>query len=101
MFIVNICCPVCGVINLGINRNQAIFLHNQKSSQKCRYTLFFISNTFISNARLKLATNQEKAKQYPEDELLLFENYSLSSSRHHSKIIGDILKNVQKTSASV
>ena len=27
---------------------------------------FFISNTFISNARLKLAKNQAKAKQHPE-----------------------------------
>ena len=53
---------------------------------------FFISNTFISNARLKLAKNQAKAKQHPEDELLVFENYSLSLStlsiknnRRHSK----------------
>ena len=42
------------------------------------YTRFFISNTFISSARLKLAKNQGKAKQ--QAELLLFENYSLSSS---------------------
>ena len=34
----------------------------------------------ISNARLKLAENQAKTKQHPEAELLLFENYSLSSS---------------------
>ena len=40
---------------------------------------FFISNTFISNARLKLAKNQANAKQHPEVELLLFENYSHSS----------------------
>ena len=39
------------------------------------YTLFFISNT-----RLKVAKNQAKAKQYPEAELLLFENYWLASS---------------------
>ena len=37
---------------------------------------FFISNTFISNARLKLAKNQANAKQHPEAELSLFENYS-------------------------
>ena len=43
-------------------------------------TRFFISNTFISNARLKLAKNQAKAKQHPEAELLLFQNYWLSSS---------------------
>ena len=32
-------------------------------------TRFFISSTFIRNARLKLAKNQAKAKQHPEDEL--------------------------------
>ena len=36
-------------------------------------TRFFISNTFISNARLILAKNQAKAKQHPEAENLLFE----------------------------
>ena len=41
---------------------------------------FFISNTFISNVRLKLAKNQVIAKQHPEIELLLFENYLHSSS---------------------
>ena len=44
------------------------------------YTLSFITNTFISNARLKLAKNQAKAKQQSEAELLLFENYSHPSS---------------------
>ena len=39
----------------------------------------FISNTFISNARLKLPKNRVKAKQHSEAELLLSENYSLSS----------------------
>ena len=32
-------------------------------------TRFFTSNTFTSNARLKLAKNQENAKQHPEAEL--------------------------------
>ena len=41
------------------------------------YTLYLISNTFISNARLKMAKTQENAKQHPEAELLLFENYSI------------------------
>ena len=41
---------------------------------------FFISNTFISNARLKLAKNQANAKQHPEAELLTSENYWHSSS---------------------
>ena len=31
---------------------------------------------FISNTRLKLAKNQVKAKQHPEAELLLYENYT-------------------------
>ena len=56
-------------------------------------TPFLISNTFISNARLKLAN--------PEAELLPFENYLLFYQRYHSKIIRDIIKNVQKTSTSV
>ena len=43
------------------------------------YTRFFISNTFISSARLKLAKNQGKPKQ--QAELLLFEKYSVSSSK--------------------
>ena len=47
--------------------------------------LFFISNTFKSNASLKLAKNQAKAKQHLEAKLLLFENYSLSSSTLSSK----------------
>ena len=42
------------------------------------YTLFYIRNTFISKAKLKLTKNQTKAK--PEAELFLFENYSLSLS---------------------
>ena len=44
-------------------------------------THFFINNTFISNAKLKLAENQPKAKQHPETELLLFEGslFSLST----------------------
>ena len=60
-----------------------------------RATRFFISNTFINNARLKLAKIQANAKQHPEAELL-FENYSHSSSRNHSKIIANVLRNKQK-----
>ena len=48
------------------------------SRYKISYTLF-TSSTFISNARLKLEKNQANAKQHPEAELLLFENYSHSS----------------------
>ena len=46
---------------------------------------FFISNTFISNFTVRLAKNQAKAKHHSEVELLLFENYSLSSSMLSSK----------------
>ena len=49
------------------------------------YTLFFISNTFISKARLKLAKNPANAKQHSEAELLPFENYSHSSFMLSSK----------------
>ena len=45
-----------------------------------KYMLYFICNTFINNARLKLVKNQANAKQHPEAELLLFENCSHSSS---------------------
>ena len=37
---------------------------------------FFMSNTFINNARPKLAKNQAKAKKQTEAKLLLFESYS-------------------------
>ena len=65
------------------------------------YALFFISNIFISNARLKLAKNQAKAKQHPQAELLLFEYYSLSTPRLSSKNNRRYSKNVQKISPSV
>ena len=46
---------------------------------------------------LKLAKNRAKAKQYPEAEFWLLENYLLSSTTyHHPKTIGNILKHVQK-----
>ena len=46
---------------------------------------FFIVNTFMSNARLKLAKKQAHAKQNPDADLLLFENYSHFSSTLSSK----------------
>ena len=57
---------------------------------------FFIRNTFISNARLKLAKNQAKSEQHTQAELLPFENYPLSSSMLSLKNIGDILKMYKK-----
>ena len=65
-----------------MNGNKPTELHN----------FLFISNTFISNARLKLAKNQTSANQHPEAEPLLFENFSHSLVR----VIGHILKNKQK-----
>ena len=56
-----------------------------KSLNKRSTGFFLISNTFISNARLKLAKNQAKTKQHPEAELLLFENYLLFSFTLSSK----------------
>ena len=50
------------------------------------YTLFLISQTFISNTRPKLTKSQAKAKQHPEAEFLLFENYSLFSFMSSPKI---------------
>ena len=41
-----------------------------------RTTRFFISITFISNAKLKLVKNQAKANQHPEAELSLPEKYN-------------------------
>ena len=61
--------------------------------------MVFISNTFISNARLKLAKNQAKAKQHAGAKLLLYENYWLSSTTLSCKTNQeDILSNVRKIS---
>ena len=60
--------------------------------------ILFISNSFISKARLKLAKNQANTKQHPEAGLLLFENYLYSSFILSSKNNRTycILKNKQK-----
>ena len=59
----------------------------EKTPPRCLFsnTRFFISNTFISNAKLKLAKNQAKPKQNSEADLLLFENYAFSSPTLLSK----------------
>ena len=62
------------------------YTQNSDISRPLAYTLFYISNTLTSNARLKLAQNQANANQHPETELLLFENYShFSSTLYHPK----------------
>ena len=58
--------------------------------------IFFIRNTIISNARLKLAKNQLNAKQRPEAELLSSKVIGILHSRYHLTITGHILKNKQK-----
>ena len=55
-----------------------------------------VSNTFISNAGLKLAKNQVNTKQHPEAERLLLKIIHILHPRYHSKIIKQILKNKQK-----
>ena len=54
---------------------------------------FFIHNTFISNARLKLAKNQANAKQHPEVQLLLLDIYADSSYTLSSRNNGRYSKN--------
>ena len=47
---------------------------------------------------MKLPKNQLKAKQDPEAKLLMFEHFIFVLHRcYHPKIIGHILKNVQKS----
>ena len=45
---------------------------------------------------MKLAKNQAKAKEHPEAELMLFENYSLSTRTLSSKNNRNILKMYKK-----
>ena len=62
--------------------------------------VFFISNTFISNIRLKLAKiKQELSKK--QTERLLFEAYQLPSSTLSFKNNREYSKTVQKTYVSV
>ena len=82
--------------------NLNMFLHllspyRPEFNQVINYTILFISNTFLSNTSLKLAKNQAKDKQKHEAELLLFENYTLSSPMLSSKINKRYSVNVQKT----
>ena len=48
----------------------------------------------MSNARLKLAKLQVKAKKHPEAEPLYMKIIYFFYSLYHPKIIGDILENV-------
>ena len=62
----------------------------------CFVHAFFISNTFISNAGLKLAKSQANAKQHPEAELFLFEKYPHSSFTLSSKISKNTFYKISK-----
>ena len=62
-------------------------------------TRFFISNTLVNNARLKLTKNQAKAKQHPTLNFCYLK--IIRSLPRYPKIIGGILKNVQKTSTVI
>ena len=66
-----------------------------------QYTLFIISNTFISNARLKLEKNKQKLSNTLRLNIHNLKIIRFFHPCYHPKIIGDIPKNVQKTSASV
>ena len=63
-----------------------IFLSSSISGSKLWKThFFFLTKTFINNTRLKVGKNQVKARQHPEAEFSLCENYSLSLSMLSSK----------------
>ena len=55
-----------------------------------------MSSFFISNVRLKSAKHQANAKQHPETELLLFENFSHFSFTLSFRNNGTYPKNKQK-----
>ena len=75
---------------------------SKKFRKESQVHAFFISNTFISYVRLKLAKNQANAKQHPEPELLLFENYLCSSYMLSSRNNRRYSKKIRKrTSVSV
>ena len=75
--------------------NESIFVFSGVFVEE-KYTLLSISNTSISNARLKLPRNQAKAKQDPEAELCYFKIIHVFHQRYHAKIIEHIIKDKQK-----
>ena len=62
---------------------------------------FFYKQHFYKKCQTEIGKNWAKARQDPEAEPLLFENYLLSPSTLSFWNIGDILKNVQETNVSV
>ena len=57
---------------------------------------FFISNTFISNARLKLTKKIKQKLSYIPSLNFCYLKIIHSRPRYHPKITEDILKNAQK-----
>ena len=53
---------------------------------------FFISSTFICNARLKLIRNEANTKQHPKAELYYLKIILVLHARYHPKIMVQILK---------
>ena len=75
-----------GVVHFFVNGSRLNYQH------KISYTLVFISNTSISNARLRLAKNQANAKQHPEAEPKSPKIIRFFHAHYHPKIIGDFSK---------
>ena len=69
----------------------------------CEIHAFFINNTFINKVRLKL--EKKKIRQKLSNTLRLnlhnLKIINFHHPRHHAKIIGNVLKNVQKTSVII
>ena len=59
--------------------------------------MFFISNIFINNTRLKLAKNQENVTNTLKLNFGYLKIIHILHPRYHPKIIGHILKNKQKS----
>ena len=69
------------------------------SRDSLQSTRFFISNTFISNARLKLATNQANGIKQIKQLLTNFcylKIIHILHSHYHPKTVRHTLKNTQK-----
>ena len=66
-------------------------------------TRFFCKKHFhkLSSTRLKLTKNQTKAKQNQRLNFCYLKIIPFIHPRYHTKIIGDILKNVQKQSSQL
>ena len=79
-----------------VNKTQTISETSEFAVELRKIHAFFISYTFISNARLKIAINQAYAKQHPEAEHLLFENYCYFSSTLPTKSNRAYSRNKQK-----